>query len=60
MAEGVTDGGHTEDKRGLWPCGYQKLAVATMACVLCSDLGCMGDADARPVGRAIGRGICPC
>ncbi|KAI0260076.1 cytoplasmic protein [Gloeopeniophorella convolvens] len=28
---GVRGGGHTEDERGLWPCGYQKLAAATMA-----------------------------
>ena len=55
---GVTGGGHTEDERGLWPCGYQKLAAATMACVLCSDLGCAGNADARRVGRASGREIC--
>ena len=31
--KGVKGGGHTEDERGLWPCGYQKLAAATMACV---------------------------
>jgi hypothetical protein len=30
---GVRGGGHTEAERGLWPCGYQKLAAATMACV---------------------------
>ncbi|KAI1792651.1 glycoside hydrolase family 5 protein [Ganoderma leucocontextum] len=29
--KGVRGGGHTEDERGLWPCGYQKLAAATMA-----------------------------
>ena len=29
----VCGGGHTEAERGLWPCGYQKLAAATMACV---------------------------
>ncbi|KAI0703877.1 glycoside hydrolase family 5 protein [Cerioporus squamosus] len=29
--KGVKGGGHTEDERGLWPCGYQKLAAATMA-----------------------------
>ncbi|KAF9804686.1 hypothetical protein IEO21_09289 [Rhodonia placenta] len=28
---GVRGGGHTEDERGLWPCGYQKLSAATMA-----------------------------
>ncbi|KAN0133059.1 glycoside hydrolase [Lactarius tabidus] len=28
---GVCGGGHTEAERGLWPCGYQKLAAATMA-----------------------------
>jgi hypothetical protein len=28
---GVRGGGHTEAERGLWPCGYQKLAAATMA-----------------------------
>ena len=31
--KGVKGGGHTEDERGLWPCGYQKLAAATMAYV---------------------------
>ena len=31
--KGVRGGGHTEDERGLWPCGYQKLAAATMAYV---------------------------
>ncbi|OCB87310.1 glycoside hydrolase family 5 protein [Sanghuangporus baumii] len=29
--KGVRGGGHTEDERGLWPCGYQKLAAATVA-----------------------------
>lgn len=28
---GVKGGGHTEAERGIWPCGYQKLAAATMA-----------------------------
>ncbi|KAI0293137.1 glycoside hydrolase family 5 protein [Multifurca ochricompacta] len=28
---GVCGGGHTEAERGLWPCGYQKLAASTMA-----------------------------
>ncbi|KAJ7614127.1 glycoside hydrolase [Roridomyces roridus] len=28
---GVKGGGHVEEERGLWPCGYQKLAAATMA-----------------------------
>jgi hypothetical protein len=28
---GVRGGGHTEAERGLWPCGYQKLAASTMA-----------------------------
>ncbi|CDO77352.1 Glycoside Hydrolase Family 5 protein [Trametes cinnabarina] len=28
--KGVKGGGHTEEERGLWPCGYQKLAAATM------------------------------
>ena len=28
--KGVRGGGHTEDERGLWPCGYQKLAAATV------------------------------
>ncbi|KAH9985691.1 glycoside hydrolase family 5 protein [Russula vinacea] len=28
---GVRGGGHSEAERGLWPCGYQKLAAATMA-----------------------------
>jgi hypothetical protein len=31
---GIKGGGHVESERGLWPCGYQKLAAATMACVL--------------------------
>ncbi|KAJ3764474.1 glycoside hydrolase family 5 protein [Lentinula raphanica] len=29
--KGVKGGGHIEEERGLWPCGYQKLAAATMA-----------------------------
>lgn len=29
--KGVKGGGHIEAERGLWPCGYQKLAAATMA-----------------------------
>lgn len=28
---GQKRGGHVEDERGLWPCGYQKLSAATMA-----------------------------
>ncbi|KAJ7243602.1 glycoside hydrolase [Mycena haematopus] len=28
---GVKGGGHVEEERGLWPCGYQKLAATTMA-----------------------------
>lgn len=28
--QGVKGGGHTEDERGLWPTGYQKLAASTM------------------------------
>ncbi|KAF8953065.1 glycoside hydrolase family 5 protein [Flammula alnicola] len=28
---GQRGGGHVEAERGLWPCGYQKLAAATMA-----------------------------
>ncbi|KAL4071735.1 glycoside hydrolase family 5 protein [Scleroderma citrinum] len=28
---GVRGGGHVEAERGIWPCGYQKLAAATMA-----------------------------
>lgn len=28
---GVTGGGHVPEERGIWPCGYQKLAAATMA-----------------------------
>jgi hypothetical protein len=28
---GVRGGGHVEAERGVWPCGYQKLAAATMA-----------------------------
>jgi len=30
---GVRGGGHSEAERGLWPCGYQKLAASTMAWV---------------------------
>ena len=33
---GVRGGGHSEAERGLWPCGYQKLAASTMACVVIS------------------------
>jgi hypothetical protein len=29
--KGVKGGGHVESERGVWPCGYQKLAAATMA-----------------------------
>lgn len=29
--KGVRGGGHSEEERGLWPCGYQKLSAATMA-----------------------------
>ncbi|TCD69457.1 hypothetical protein EIP91_007583 [Steccherinum ochraceum] len=29
--KGVKGGGHVPEERGLWPCGYQKLAAATMA-----------------------------
>ena len=29
--QGVRGGGHVEAERGLWPCGYQKLAAATLA-----------------------------
>ncbi|KZT26027.1 glycoside hydrolase family 5 protein [Neolentinus lepideus HHB14362 ss-1] len=28
---GVKGGGHVEVERGIWPCGYQKLAASTMA-----------------------------
>ncbi|KAH9934532.1 glycoside hydrolase family 5 protein [Epithele typhae] len=36
---GVRGGGHTEEERGLWPCGYQKLAAATMAtCFWAGDM----------------------
>lgn len=28
--KGVQGGGHIEAERGLWPCGYQKMAAATM------------------------------
>ena len=31
--KGVTGGGHVESERGLWPCGYHKMAAATMAYV---------------------------
>ncbi|KAF8128604.1 glycoside hydrolase family 5 protein [Boletus edulis] len=35
---GVKGGGHVEAERGIWPCGYQKLAAATMAtCFLAGD-----------------------
>jgi hypothetical protein len=29
--KGVRGGGKIEAERGIWPCGYQKLAAATMA-----------------------------
>ncbi|KAH8112810.1 glycoside hydrolase family 5 protein [Phellopilus nigrolimitatus] len=29
--KGVRGGGHIESERGIWPCGYQKLAAATVA-----------------------------
>ncbi|KAH9834996.1 glycoside hydrolase superfamily [Rhodofomes roseus] len=36
---GIKGGGHIEDERGLWPCGYQKLAAATMAtCFWAGDM----------------------
>lgn len=35
---GVKGGGHIEEERGVWPCGYQKLAAATMAYVLGLEL----------------------
>lgn len=28
--KGVKGGGHIESERGIWPCGYQKLAAATV------------------------------
>lgn len=31
--QGVKGGGHVEAERGVWPCGYQKLAAATLAYV---------------------------
>jgi len=37
--QGVRGGGHVEAERGVWPCGYQKLAAATLAydslCLIC-------------------------
>ncbi|EMD36757.1 glycoside hydrolase family 5 protein [Gelatoporia subvermispora B] len=37
--KGIKGGGHTEEERGLWPCGYQKLAAATMAtCFWAGDI----------------------
>ena len=44
--QGVRGGGHSEDERGLWPCGYQKLAAATMAWVFVFAV-----AAGPPVGR---------
>lgn len=29
--KGVRGGGHSEAERGVWPCGYQKLAASTMS-----------------------------
>lgn len=29
--KGVKGGGHIETERGIWPCGYQKLASSTMS-----------------------------
>jgi hypothetical protein len=37
---GVKGGGHVEAERGIWPCGYQKLAAATMAYVQYNMLCC--------------------
>ena len=31
---GMCGGGHSEAECGLWPCDYQKLTAATMACIL--------------------------
>ncbi|KAI0819374.1 glycoside hydrolase [Trametes gibbosa] len=37
--KGQKGGGHTEEERGLWPCGYQKLAAATMStCFWAGDM----------------------
>ncbi|KAJ3558217.1 hypothetical protein NM688_g1061 [Phlebia brevispora] len=42
--KGVKGGGHAEEERGLWPCGYQKLAAATMSLLaLCSTCFWAGD-----------------
>jgi hypothetical protein len=30
---GQRGGGHTEEERGVWPCGYHKLAASTMSSV---------------------------
>jgi hypothetical protein len=30
---GVKGGGFVEEERGVWPCGYQRLAASTMAWV---------------------------
>ena len=44
--QGVRGGGHLEDERGLWPCGYQKLAAATIAWVFVAAVAAV-----PPVGR---------
>jgi len=47
---GMRGGGHSEAERGLWPCGYQKLAAATMAWVSYSS--------PLPPSRAPSNGCC--
>lgn len=58
--KGVRGGGHTEDERGVWPCGYQKLAASTMAaCFWAGDTftprlkvkGEVGDGEDVPVQK---------
>jgi hypothetical protein len=34
--KGMVGGGYTDDERGVWPCGYHKLAAASMAYVYVS------------------------
>lgn len=49
--KGVKGGGHADDEKGLWPCGYQKLAAATMSTCFWA-----GDVFARKLKVKTGKG----
>ena len=51
---GQRRGGRTEEERGVWPCGYQKLSAATMAWVVRSFLSGCCMRTYRFVGRCFG------